>query len=117
MATESEEPMEERPGAQGDGNQDQEVLDFDAATQPNGRQQWTEEEWQDWNSWWYRYSWRTMHQGNYRGHMESLGDSSAANPAADPWQSYDPWSRTSREAQGEWWKSGSTKPDYSDPPA
>ena len=117
MATASgeNETVDEFLGQQGDPR-DGTAEASDGSGNP-GSQQWTDAQWQEWNSWWDHWPWRATH---YVGPRESSGDSTAAEAAQDPWDRQDPWSRWEQPTSwgsAIWWKQPSLKPDYSDPPS
>ena len=94
-------------------------------------QQYTPEEWEEWNSWWWGWQYDAWgSRGVYSTSCElgastaapaemqqSMGDSGARRQQTDPWEGrHDPWSQWSSDA---WWKGASSgsRGDFSDPPS
>eukprot|EP00435_Cladocopium_sp_Y103_P033995 s1227_g8.t1 len=104
------------------GNQgDQGFAEPEGHETSTAARQYTEQEWAEWNSWWYQHQrWGATHPAAPVGPAESNGDSQLADRSRDPWTSWDPWASWSHDHHWDhkpWWKTASSKPDYSDPPA
>ena len=108
----------------------------EASGEPSGtdggegdRQQWTEEEWRQWNQWHWGWSGRNAYWSfstswgspeTPGGEVPNATSAAAGSGARDPLWESDPWSRNNRteealKSSDKWWSSA--KGDYADPPA